>query len=34
MHMKANDKNLGPEVVPVRFILEDPESTGPNRARN
>ncbi|MEE9404933.1 MAG: 2Fe-2S iron-sulfur cluster-binding protein [Algisphaera sp.] len=28
MHMKANDKNLGPEVVPVRFILEDPESMG------
>lgn len=24
MHMKAN-KNLGPEVVPVKFILEDPE---------
>jgi len=28
MHMKANDKDLGPEVVPVKFILEDPESLG------
>ena len=26
MHMKANDKDLGPEIVPVKFILEDPES--------
>lgn len=26
MHMKANGKVLGPEVVNVRFILEDPES--------
>lgn len=25
MHMKANDKDLGPEIVPVKFILEDPE---------
>ena len=25
MHMKANDKDLGPEIVPVKFVLEDPE---------
>ena len=25
MHMKANNKDLGPEIVPVKFILEDPE---------
>ena len=25
MHMKASDKQLGPEVVPVKFVLEDPE---------
>ena len=25
MHMKASEKDLGPEVVPVKFILEDPE---------
>ena len=26
MHMKASGEAHGPEVVPVRFILEDPES--------
>jgi len=25
MHMKASGKQLGPEVVPVKFLLEDPE---------
>ena len=25
MHMKANDKDLGPEIVPVKFLLEDPK---------
>ena len=25
MHMKSSEKELGPEVVPVKFILEDPE---------
>jgi len=28
MHMKANDKDLGPEIVPVTFILEDPKPLG------
>ena len=28
MHMKANNKDLGPEIVPVKFILEDPEPLG------
>ena len=28
MHMKANTKNLGPKVVPMKFILEDPEPLG------
>lgn len=26
MHMKSSDKDHGPEVVPVKFVLEDPES--------
>ncbi|MEM8737121.1 MAG: 2Fe-2S iron-sulfur cluster-binding protein [Planctomycetota bacterium] len=26
--MKARDKDLGPEIVPVKFILEDPEPLG------
>lgn len=26
MHMKASGEAHGPEVVPVKFILEDPES--------
>jgi len=26
MHMKASDKQLGPEIVPVKFVLEDPEA--------
>ena len=25
MHMKHSDEEHGPEIVPVRFILEDPE---------
>ena len=25
MHMKANDKDLGPEIVPVTFLLDEPE---------
>lgn len=25
MHMKANKKDLGPEIVPVKFLLEEPE---------
>ena len=24
MHMKSSQKDLGPEIVPVKFILEDP----------
>ncbi len=28
MHMKANTKNLGPKVVPMKFILEDPAPLG------
>ena len=31
MHMKASGESHGPEIVPVKFILEDPESlTGDN----
>ncbi len=26
--MKANNKDLGPEIVPVKFLLEDPEPLG------
>jgi len=25
MHMKSNEKDLGPEIVPIKFVLEDPE---------
>ena len=33
MHMKASDKDLGPEVVPVKFILEDPEGLTGDQSR-
>ena len=32
MHMKANNENLGPKVVPMKFLLEDPEPLGQSRS--